>query len=40
MAVPVLAHRIVVDSPSYGLVRIRESDTVIADVLKTTPVPL
>jgi len=39
MAVPVLAHRIVVDSPSYGLVRIRESDTVIADVLKTTPVP-
>jgi len=40
VAVPVLAHRIVVDSPSYGLVRIRESDTVIADVLKTTPVPL
>jgi len=40
VAVPVLAHRIVVDSPSYGLVRIRESDTVIEDVLKATPVPL
>ncbi len=39
-AVPVLAHRIVVDSPSYGLARIRESDAVIEDVLRGTPVPL
>ena len=40
IAVPVLAHRIIVDSPSYGLVRIRESDTAIEDVLRETPVPL
>ena len=40
VAVPVLAHRIIVDSPSYGLVRIRESDTAIEDVLRETPVPL
>ena len=40
IAVPVLAHRIIVDSPSYGLVRIRESDTAIEDVLRETQVPL
>jgi MoxR-like ATPase len=40
VAVPVFAHRIVVDSPSYGLVRIRESDAVVEDVLRGTPVPL
>jgi MoxR-like ATPase len=39
-AVPVLAHRIVIDSPSYGLVRIHESDAEIEDLLARTPVPV
>jgi MoxR-like ATPase len=40
VAVPVLAHRIIIDSPSYGLVRIHESDAVIDDILRKVVVPL
>lgn len=40
VAVPVLAHRIVLDSPSYGLVRIHESDAEIEDLLDRIPVPV
>jgi MoxR-like ATPase len=40
VAVPVLAHRIVIDSPSYGLVRIHESDAEIEEVLRRVPVPV
>jgi MoxR-like ATPase len=40
VAVPVLAHRIVIDSPSYGLVRIHESDAEIEDLLGRIPVPV
>jgi len=39
-AVPVLAHRIVIDSPSYGLVRIHESDAEIEDLLGRIAVPV
>jgi MoxR-like ATPase len=40
VAVPVLAHRIVIDSQSYGLVRSHESDAEIEDVLRRIPVPV
>jgi MoxR-like ATPase len=40
MAVPVLAHRIIIDSQSYGLVRIHESDAVIDDILHKVAVPV
>ena len=40
VAVPVLAHRIVIDSPSYGLIRIHESDAVISDLLQKVAAPL
>ena len=40
LAVPVLAHRIVIDSASYGLVRIHESDALIEELLRITAVPL
>jgi MoxR-like ATPase len=40
VAVPVLAHRIVIESQAFGLLRIHESDTAIRDVLKRVPVPL
>jgi MoxR-like ATPase len=40
VAVPVLAHRIVIDSPSYGLVRIHESDAEIEEALRRVPVPV
>jgi MoxR-like ATPase len=40
VAVPVLAHRIVIDSPSYGLIRIHESDAVIVDLLQKVAAPL
>jgi MoxR-like ATPase len=40
VAVPVLAHRIVIDSHSYGLMRIQESDAMIEDILKRVPVPI
>jgi MoxR-like ATPase len=40
VAVPVLAHRIIIDSQSYGLVRIHESDAVIDDVLRRVAVPV
>jgi MoxR-like ATPase len=40
VAVPVLAHRIIIDSQSYGLVRIRESDAVIVDILLKVAVPV
>lgn len=39
-AIPVLAHRIVIDSQSYGLVRIHESDAEIADILDRVTVPV
>ena len=40
VAGPVLAHRIIIDSPSYGLVRIHESDTLVEDILRRVAVPL
>ena len=40
LAVPVLAHRIVIDSASYGLVRIHESDALIEELLRNATVPL
>ncbi|MDD8025087.1 MAG: AAA family ATPase [Acidobacteriota bacterium] len=40
VAVPVLAHRIVIDSQSYGLVRIHESDAEIEGVLRRIAVPV
>ena len=40
VAVSVLAHRIVIESQAYGLLRIHESDTFIRDVLKRVPIPL
>jgi len=39
-AIPVLAHRIVIDSQSYGLVRIHESDAEIAAILDRVTVPV
>ena len=39
VALPVLGHRIVIESPSYGLTRIQESDAAILDVLGKVPVP-
>ncbi|MBM3312172.1 MAG: MoxR family ATPase [Candidatus Aminicenantes bacterium] len=40
VAIPVLAHRIVIESQTYGLLRIHESDAAIRDVLNLVPVPL
>ncbi len=40
VAIPVLAHRIIIDSQSYGLVRIHESDAVIGDILHRVAVPV
>ena len=40
VAVPVLAHRIIIDSQSYGLVRIHESDALIDEILHRVAVPL
>jgi MoxR-like ATPase len=40
VTVPVLAHRIIIDSQSYGLVRIHESDAEIEEVLRRVPVPV
>jgi MoxR-like ATPase len=40
VAVPVLAHRLVIDSQSYGLLRIHESDGLVRDVLERVPVPM
>jgi MoxR-like ATPase len=40
VAVPVLAHRIIIDSQSYGLVRIHESDALIGEILHSVAVPL
>jgi MoxR-like ATPase len=36
----VLAHRIVIESQSFGLLRIHESDAIVRDVLERVPVPL
>jgi len=40
VALPVLGHRIVIESPSYGLTRIQESDAAVLDVLRSVPVPV
>jgi MoxR-like ATPase len=40
VAVPVLAHRVVIESQAFGLMRINESDSAIREVLKRVPVPL
>ncbi|MGB8953255.1 MAG: MoxR family ATPase [Candidatus Aminicenantales bacterium] len=40
IAVPVLAHRIVIDSQSYGLLRIQESDAIIEEIVKKVAVPI
>jgi len=40
VAVPVLAHRLVIDSQSYGLMRINESDGLVRSVLDRVPVPI
>jgi len=40
MAAPVLTHRIVIESQSFGLLRIHESDTIIHGVLERVPIPL
>jgi len=40
VAAPVLTHRIVIESQSFGLLRIHESDTIIHDVLERVPIPL
>lgn len=40
MAVPVFAHRIVVESNLFGLARIEESERIIEDTIRRVPVPL
>jgi MoxR-like ATPase len=40
VALQVLAHRIVIESPSFGLTRIQESDAAVLDVLRKVPVPV
>jgi MoxR-like ATPase len=40
LAVPVLAHRIVIDSASYGLLRIHESDALVEELLRKIAAPL
>ncbi len=40
VAGPVLTHRIVIESQSFGLLRIHESDTIIHNVLERVPIPL
>jgi len=40
VAAPVLTHRIVIESQSFGLLRIHESDTIIHGVLERVPIPL
>jgi len=40
IAGPVLTHRIVIESQSFGLLRIHESDTIIHDILARVPIPL
>ena len=40
VAAPVLTHRIVIESQSFGLLRIHESDTIIQGVLERVPIPL
>jgi len=40
VAVPVLAHRLMIDSQAYGLPRIHESDGLVRDVLDRVPVPM
>lgn len=40
VAAPVLTHRIVIESQSFGLLRIHESDTIVRDVLERVPIPL
>ncbi|MHB8056011.1 MAG: AAA family ATPase [Candidatus Aminicenantales bacterium] len=40
VAAPVLTHRIVIESQSFGLLRIHESDTIIHDVIERVPIPL
>lgn len=40
VAAPVLTHRIVIESLSFGLLRIHESDTIIQGVLERVPIPL
>jgi MoxR-like ATPase len=40
VAIPVLAHRIVIESQAFGLLRIHESDAIIREILKKVPVPL
>ncbi|MBN2198896.1 MAG: MoxR family ATPase [Candidatus Aminicenantes bacterium] len=40
VAVPVLAHRLMIDSQAYGLPRIHESDGLVRDVLDRVPIPM
>jgi MoxR-like ATPase len=40
VAVPVLSHRLIIDSQSFGLVRIRESDAIVDDILRRVAVPV
>ena len=40
VAAPVLTHRIVIESQSFGLLRIHESDAIIHGVLERVPIPL
>lgn len=40
LAVPVLAHRIVIDSHAYGLRRIQESDAIIEEIVQKVSVPI
>lgn len=40
VAVPVLSHRIIIDSNLYGLLRINESDNIIQDIIKKVAVPI
>ncbi|MBN1940419.1 MAG: MoxR family ATPase [Candidatus Aminicenantes bacterium] len=40
IAAPVLTHRIVIESQSFGLLRIHESDTIVQGVLDRVPIPL
>jgi len=40
LAVPVLAHRIVIDSNAYGLLRIQESDAIVEEIVQKVAVPI
>jgi MoxR-like ATPase len=40
VAVPVVAHRVVVDSNAYGVARVREAEALVEDLVRTVPSPV